>query len=164
MALLALKRTSATQAQQRRLQALQEEGLRPALDLYLVDSELRRLGAGQRVYAFHVLVSNRSDAANSIREAQLVLEHRKERIDGPPSHLIAPQSEEVAAKYGDAQHPSLAIPCTVPARSSVRGLVWFEVPSALLAASRVESCTLRMIDTYGAAMDQEILYLVERSM
>ena len=58
----------------------------PSLELYIDFGYVRRLAAlARKVFVFRVVVTNCSDAQNSLKTIRLLIEHR--RADGPPSHL-----------------------------------------------------------------------------
>lgn len=143
--------------------ALQQEArLQPSLRLYLVESEVRRLGVGApRIYIFQIVVSNGSDASNSIREVNLLVEHG--RGHGPSSNFIAPHRADLTDRLTGLAVEPLRLPCEIAAHNSLGGLVLFEVPSELLRGSQVEAYTLRIIDTYGHHTSMEILFLQERA-
>ena len=140
----------------------QEARLQPSLGLYLAEGEVRRLGVGApRIYVFRIVVSNGSDASNSIREAHLLVEHGRGR--GPSSNFIAPHRADLIDRLTGLACEPLHLPCEIAARSSLGGLVLFEVPSELLRGSQVEAYTLQIIDTYGHHTSMEALFLRERA-
>ena len=142
--------------------ALQQEArLQPSLSLHLVEGEVRRLGVGApRIYVFRVVVSNGSDASNSIREANLLVEHGRGHV---PSNLIAPHRVELMERLTGLDYEPLNLPREIAARSSLGGLVLFEVPADLLRGSQVEAYTLQIVDTYGHRTSVEALFLQERA-
>lgn len=162
ISLVALRRTTKVQQQQLRLQQLQEAGLRPSLALYLVDSYIRRLGPeAPRIYVFQIVVTNSSDVGNSIREARLVIEHGQGQ--GLPSSLVIGHKAELATQVPRAATGALQVPLAIAPRTSIGGLVLFEVPSEILRDSRVESYALQVIDTYGHETSKEAFLLHERT-
>lgn len=162
VSLVSLHRTSRLQRQQIRLLAKQEAGLSPSLSLYLAEAYIRRLGPGApRTYVFQIVVSNSSDAANSIRDVRLVIEHER-APGGPSSTLVIAHKPELAARLTDVSGEPLRLPCAIPGRTSVGGLALFEVASNLLRESRVESYILQVADTYGHETSVEAMILREQ--
>jgi hypothetical protein len=161
VSVVSLVRTSKTQRQQRLLQRRQEMGLRPSMNLYLDEAYIHRAGAGApRIYVFRIMASNGSDLANSISDARLVIEHQHGQ--GPASDLRVSHNADLFERVPDLAGEALRIPCPIPARTSVAGLLLFEVASALLRESSVESYTLQVVDTFGEATSVEARLLIER--
>jgi hypothetical protein len=162
IAFVALRRTTKLQQQQLRLLQLQEAGLHPSLTLYLVENYIRRLGPGSpRIYVFQIVVSNSSDLGNSIREARLIIAH--EQGQGLPSNLVIAHKAELASRVPAAATGTFQLPAAIAARTSIGGLVLFEVPSEILRESPVESYALQVIDTYGHETSKEAILLQERT-
>lgn len=143
--------------------ALQQEArLEPSLALHLVEGEVRRLGVGApRIYIFQIVVTNVSDASNSVRRADLLVELG--RGDGPPSNLVVPHRVDLKARLTKLACDPLQVPCEIPARNSLGGLVLFEVPSELLRDSRIEAYTLQITDIYDNRTSREVIFLEERA-
>lgn len=162
VSVVSLFRTSKVQRQQLLLQRRQELGLRPAMSLYLNEAYIHRAGRGApRIYVFRVMVSNGSDLANSISDASLVIEHQ--RREGPRSDLRVPHKPELFDRVPGLAGEAIRLPCPIQGRTPVVGLLLFEVASALLSESRVESSTLQILDTFGTIISAEARLLMEKS-
>lgn len=161
IAVLISFRSSRIAARAYALAARQEERRRPSLSLSLLQSELRRLGKeGPRIYLFRIMVSNTSDSPSAVREAHLELEYG---VRGNPlSSLVASHDDKIAARLTAIPGEALRLPCALQPRSSIAGVVLFEVPSGLLRQSHVESCTILIEDSLGHTARIEAVFLQER--
>ena len=132
----------------------------PSLELYVDRGDIRRLtGPARRVFAFRLVVTNRSDAPNSLKTIRLLIEHR--RGDGPPSHLEVALDATCAEPLGIAGHDALAAPSQIAARAVVAGWAFFPVAHELLADTRIESYTVSLVDTFDRESSREVLLLAE---
>ena len=133
----------------------------PSLELYIDSGYVRRLAApARRVFVFRVVVTNRSDAPNSLKTIRLLIEHR--RADGPPSHLELVSDATGAKALGFEEDDVLTVPIAIAQRAVVAGTVFFPVAQELLAETRIEAYTVSLIDTFDRESMKEVLLLPER--
>ncbi len=133
----------------------------PSLELYIDSGDIRRLAApARRVFVFRVVVTNRSDAPNSLKTIRLLIEHR--RTDGPPSHLELVPDATFAKALGFEEGDVLTVPAAIAQRAVVAGTVFFPVAQELLAETRIEAYTVSLIDTFDRESIKEVLLLTEQ--
>lgn len=133
----------------------------PSLELYIDYGYIRRLPAPpRRVFVFRIVVTNRSDAPNSLKTIRLLIEHR--RGDGPPSHLEVTPDSTCAEAIGFSEDDVLKIPTPIAQRAVVAGTLFFPVAQELLADTRIESYAVSLIDTFDRESVREVLLLTER--
>ena len=133
----------------------------PSLELYIDSGYVRRLAApAWRVFVFRVVVTNCSDAPNSLKTIRLLIEHR--RADGPPSHLELVSDATCAKALGFEEDDVLTVPIAIAQRAVVAGTVFFLVAQELLAETRIEAYTVSLIDTFDRESLKEVLLLAER--
>ena len=126
----------------------------------MVNAHVRRLrGDGSRLYVFRVMVTNKSDRPNSLKEIHLVIEHL--RSQGPPSNVAVPHNPNLAAYLAGSAPEILRVPYPIPGRGVVGGVAVFKVPGEILSESRVESYTLRVTDSYSRPTELEAILLRE---
>ena len=134
----------------------------PSLELYIDSGYVRRLAAPtRRVFVFRVVVTNRSDAPNSLKTIRLLIEHQ--RADGPPSHLELVSDATCAKALGFEEDDVLTVPMTIAQRAVVAGTVFFPVAQELLAVTRIEAYTLSLIDAFDRESMKEVLLLTEET-
>ena len=132
----------------------------PALELYIDSGYVRRLAAlARKVFVFRVVVTNRSDAPNSLKTIRLLIEHQ--RADGPPSHLELVSDATCAKVLGFEEGDVLTVPIAIAQRAVVAGTVFFPVAQELLAETRIEAYTVSLIDTFNRESMKEVLLLTE---
>lgn len=112
------------------------------------------------MFVFRVVVTNRSDAPNSLKGIRLLIEHR--RGDGPASHLeLAPDPTSVAL-LGFSEDDVLRIPTPIAQRAVAAGAVFFPVAQELLGDTRIEAYAVSLIDTFDKESVRDVLLLTER--
>ena len=132
----------------------------PSLELYIDSGYVRRLAAlARKVFVFRVVVTNRSDAPNSLKTIRLLIEHQ--RADGPPSHLELVSDATCAKVLGFEEGDVLTVPIAIAQRAVVAGTVFFPVAQELLAETRIEAYTVSLIDTFNRESMKEVLLLTE---
>jgi len=141
--------------------ALQQESrLQPSLELYLVNGYIRRLGSPLlRLFVFRLVVTNKSDAGNSLRDLRLVIHYSRE--EGPPGNVTISHSPELAVSLPEGQRNPLPVPCGIAARAVVGGVAIFGVPEELLRDFRIESYMLTAVDSFGHQTEREAILLQE---
>ena len=133
----------------------------PSLELYIDFGDSRRLAAlAKRVFVFRLVVTNRSDAPNSLKMIRLLIEHR--RGDGPPSNLKLVPDATCAKALGFEECDVLTVPTTIAPRAVVAGTVVFAVAQELLAETRIEAYAVSLIDTFDRESLKECLLLMEQ--
>lgn len=153
-------RSARTARQTYNLAREQERRFHPSLELYLVDAHIRRLESPlPRLYVFRIMVTNKSDAANSLKDLKLVVGHKREQ--GPLSNVAIPHNPGLAAYLPENHVELVNIPCGIAARTVLGGLAIFGVPQDLLRDSKVESYTLTVVDSFGHETTLEAILLRE---
>jgi hypothetical protein len=133
----------------------------PSLELYIDDGYIRRLqNPARRVFVFRVVVTNRSDAPNSLKLIRLMIEHR--RGEGPFSQLEVASDATCAEALGFSGNELLQVPLPIAQRAVVAGTILFPVVQELLAETRIEAYTVSLIDTFQKESAREVLLLTER--
>jgi hypothetical protein len=133
----------------------------PSLELYIDQGYIRRLATPpRRVFVFRLVVTNRSDAPNSLKTIRLLIEHR--RGNGPSSHLEVSPDPTCATAFGFTEADVLKTPTPVAQRAVISGTVFFPVARELLADTRIEAYVVLLTDTFGRETPREVLLLTER--
>lgn len=133
----------------------------PSLELYIDHGYIRRLAApARRVFVFRVVITNRSDAPNSLKAARLLLEHH--RRDGPPSRLDVTHDPTCAVGLSIAEGDVLQLPAPIAQRGVAAGMLFFPVAQSLLADTRIEAYEVLLTDTFDRESRREALLLTER--
>lgn len=140
----------------------QEQRQRPNLELYLVDGQIRRFRSQQfRIYAFHLSISNNSDANNSLKDISLVIKHsRGQELD---SNFVVSHNPELATVMPVLKAQPIPNPSTIGSHETVAGYALFHVHDDLLRNSVVESYMLKVIDSHGLETRLEPILLCELS-
>jgi len=153
-------RSSRTAQRAYNLALEQAQRLRPSLELYLIDAHIRRLVPPlPRLYVFRIMVTNKSDAANSLKDLKLVIEHKREH--SPPSNVAIPHNPDLIVYLPENHAELVNIPCTIPARAVLGGQALFGVPKDLLGDSEIKSYTLTVVDSLGQEITVEAILLRE---
>ena len=132
----------------------------PAVCVELADSQAHHLLAEQRrVYVFHLLVTNQSLAANSIKLIHLSLEcgHPQQ----PPSNVTVPHDPNAAAAVGLAPDEVFRIPTPLAPGGSISGAAVFSVCNGLFQDHPIESYVVAVVDAHGHQASCELLLLRE---
>ena len=133
------------------------------LELYIDFGCSRRVASlARRVFVFRVVVTNCSDAPNSLKTIRLLIEHR--RANGPPSRLELVSDAKYAKALGFEEDDVLTVPIAIAQRDVVAGTVFFPVAQELLAETRIEAYTVSLIDTFDRESLKEVLLLPERQV
>jgi hypothetical protein len=139
----------------------QEQRLEPSLEVYLVDAYIRRLTPpSRRLFVFQITISNTSFAGNGLKELHLAI--NCSRRQGPSSVIVVPHKIELGAHLNQSASDILEIPSSIAAHTVIGGLALFEVHDEPLGGLRVESYTLKLLDTYGNETEKEAILLQER--
>jgi hypothetical protein len=139
----------------------QEARLKPSLQVYLKDAYFRRGNESSRVYFFQLIISNKSDLSNSIKEIRLEIEHGKKH--SPLSNILMDHKPSLATQHSlDKQ--TFNVPFEIGIRTSLAGFALFEVPNEFFKDSRIEAYTVAIVDTYGHTSTAEAIFLNEREI
>src|SRR6266511_1827888 len=141
--------------------ALQQETRRqPWLEIYLVNGYIRRLRTPlRRLFVFKLMITNKSDAANALKDLQLVVHYRGEQ--GSPGNVTISHSPRLGTRLPESQEDPLPIPCRIPAREVVGGVAIFGAAEELLQDFRIESYTLTAVDSVDNHTEREAILLQE---
>lgn len=140
----------------------QERRNKPSLELYIVDSYIHpAIPPTPRIFVFQVTVTNTSDAPNSLREIQLVIEHGKDR--GIISTVAIPHNPDLLTHLQTKHYNPVSTPCPIGQRSVLGGVAVFSVPDDFTKSSVVESYTVEVIDAFGLKARREAILLKEVS-
>jgi hypothetical protein len=132
-----------------RLAERQDQRRQPQLVPYLQKAQLHFTPNKDRVYAFSLSVSNRSDTGNAIAEAELRLTYG---IPAGNEVTIKVRANAACGKAFEAMAgPPLSIPAEIGAHQTVHGWCYFGVSAALLENAKVQRQTLALIDSHGIA-------------
>lgn len=133
--------------------------LQPALELYLVDAYIRPVpDPPRRIYVFQIRVTNKSDAANALKDVTLKIACG--RRGEPPSNVIVRHNREAARAI--ANPPDLLrVPQSVSAHSVTGGLALFPVADPLLRGLQIDSYTISLVDAHDHEVTKDALILRE---
>ena len=108
----------------------QDRRHRPSLDLYLVDSYIKRIEqSDERIFVFRLMITNKSASRNSIKDIQLLLEHQREV--GPLSNVSIPHNPDLSNKINENEN-RFKIPLIIDSYSVIGGLAIFNVPNEMI--------------------------------
>jgi hypothetical protein len=137
----------------------QDRRHRPSLDLYLVNSYIKRIEqADERIFVFHLMITNKSASRNSIKDIQLFIEHQ--RREGPLSNVSIPHNPDLSNTIHENENP-FKIPLIIDSYSVIRGLAIFNVPNEMIRGSSVETYIVRIVDNKGHMTELESILLQE---
>ena len=138
----------------------QETRRQPSLEIYLVNGCIRRLTDPlRRLFIFKLMITNKSDAANSLKDLQLVVHYKGKQ--GSPGNVTISHNPRLGTGLPEPQEDPLPIPCGIPAREVVGGVAIFGAPEELLQDFRIESYTLTALDSFGNHAEREAILLQE---
>ena len=122
-------------------------GRRPSLIPYLVDGFASvKKNAGEKIYTFSILLTNRSDNDNAIAEIEFFLTYY--RPSQPLASLLLPHNSQLKTPLNIKQDNVLTIPLEVSAHQTVAGWVMFEcdkIPDDII----IDSYQIRITDSNG---------------
>lgn len=144
-----------------RLALRQEQRLEPSLEVYIVDAHIVRLTrAGKRIYVFRITIANKSFAANALKELQLIIHYSGDQMH--LSSIAIPHQPEWASSVHQILSDVLEIPSSVAAHTVIGGVALFQLYDEVLETSKIESYTVKLVDTYGNQTEREAILLQER--
>ena len=126
--------------------AVTEQGrTEPAIDLYLVDSQINHLRAeNRRIYVFRLIATNRSVVANSIKYVSLSIEFGElgERL----SNVTIPHDAAAAPAASVTEQEVLTVPVSIAPGETLSGIALFPLNEDLLRGAAVESYAVSITD------------------
>ena len=147
----------------RRMYALavtEQRRTEPAIDLYLVDSQINHLHTeNRRIYLFRLVVTNRSVVGNSIKRVSLSIEFGKlgERL----SNITIPHETAAAQAAAVTEDEVLAMPVSIAPGETLSGIALFPLNEDLLQGVDVESYTVSITDGHDGNVSCEAILLPE---
>ena len=142
------------------LSVAEQRRTEPAVDVYLADSQIQHHPSEQRrIYVFHLLITNSSLSANSIKQISLSVEFRAQ--DRPPSNVSVPHDTAAADAAGVSLDEILRVPSPIAAGDSISGAAVFPFANALLGSSSVESYTVTVSDAHDREVHCQAILLEE---
>ena len=159
IAALYATRSSKLAKQAYKLAYEQDQRKRPSLELYLVNSYIKRVdNADERLFVFRLLITNKSASRNSIKSIQLVIKHQ--RREGPTSNVAIPHNSELLSTIHENGEP-FEIPLVIDHYSAIDGLAIFKVPNEVIRGSSIETYLVRIIDNEDNKTELEVILLKE---
>lgn len=142
------------------LAIISQQSTSEPLGLYIVDSHIRKLVPSEsRLYLFRVMVTNKSSMNNSLKDLQLVIEYKRQQ--GPLSNIAISHNPDFAADLSETPKDLLRVPCQIAPHTVLGGVALFKVPEAQLRDCRIESYTLKSIDSNDLETELEVVLLQE---
>lgn len=104
---------------------------RPSLGIYLEDSYvLKQPDETDRIFAILIMVSNRSDAPNSIARVELeVIYSVGDQTEIP---LRLPSTDGLASLFPGHHQPPLLVPADLSPRHAIKGWCYFRMPTGMI--------------------------------
>ena len=134
----------------RRMYSLSVEAERlkePALKVYLADYRiLNPPSEDRRIYVFHLLITNTSLSANSIKGIELSLEYGQQ--GQPPSNVVVPHDASAAMAASMEATEVIRVPCCIAAGAPIAGAALFPIDTGLIGDGVVESHVVTVTDAY----------------
>ena len=142
------------------LAVAEHQSTKPAIELNLASSEAKQLPDDPRkVCILGLLVTNRSLAANSIKELLLSLEYRQ---DGqPPRNIVCPHDARAAPALGLDDADIFRLPQIIGGGEAISGIALFPVAHALLDETEMATYTVTARDSYDNEARQRVVILRE---
>lgn len=152
---------------QRSLELAQNQDARrmPNLELYLVNAYFKRVdGRKGRVYVFRIRVSNRSEADNSIRAAELSIvsvEGEADTRKGVNVNIRLSHDPHLVSLLDETTHETLNIPAKIGAYETLEGFLLFHISESLLNRMTVDAYHLEVVDAQGLASHIQAIVVIE---
>ena len=142
------------------LSVAEQRRTEPALEVYLANSYIVHLqNEKRRIFVFHLLITNQSLAANSIKQVKLTLEYGQR--GQPTSNVAVPHDSNAASAVGVGPLQLLRVPSPIAAGETGSGAAVFPISNALLGNSVVESYTVTVLDAYDRQAHCQAILLKE---
>ena len=159
-ALLYAARSTKIAKQAYKLALEQDQRNRPSIELYLVNSYIKRFkNTDERLFVFRLLITNKSASRNSIKNIQLFIGYQ--RREGPPSNVAIPHNpgpiDDIPENENIFKEPFIIEPY-----SAIGGLAIFKVPNELIRGSSVETYMVKIVDNADNETELETILLTEK--
>ena len=142
------------------LSVAEQRRTEPAVDVYLADSQIQHHPSEQRrICVFHLLITNSSLSANSIKQISLSVEFRAQ--DRPPSNVAVSHDSTAADAAGVSLDEALRVPSPIAAGDSISGAAVFPIASVLFGNGSVESYTVTVSDAHDREVHCQAILLRE---
>ena len=133
------------------------------LEVYLVDAQIFHVLCEQRrVYVFELVITNKSVAANSIKQLSLSLGYAQD--NRPPSNLAIEHDPNALDKAVPQVGSVLYVPRGVASGEAVSGTAVFPVADRILEGEPIEMYTVQLLDTYDRAAECQAMLLRETEL
>lgn len=145
----------------RRMYALavaEHKSTEPAIELHLASSKAQRHpDERHQVYTIGLLVTNKSLAANSIKELSLSLLYHH---DGqPPRNIVCSHDAQVAPALGLNEADIFRLPQRIGGGEAISGIALFPLANALLDETEMATYTVTATDSYDNEARQQVVVL-----
>jgi hypothetical protein len=138
----------------------QERRQNPNLKLYLFDGHVVKFRSQHfRIYAFHIRISNDSDADNSLADLFLMVEFS--RSENLRSNLIVSHDYNLITYLNTRKYAPLHIPSIIAAHETITGYALFRIQDELLSSSSVEAYLLKALDSHRVESIIEPILIIE---
>lgn len=116
-------------------------------DLYMnYSASWRRPAAGDRVLGFNILMTNPTDRASTLVNAELHLTYSVAEV---LTTVKVPQLSEATTVGPGEEYAPVAFPASLSANGAVSGWLLFRVPDALTDGRRIERYDVVVVDVHG---------------
>lgn len=130
------------------------------IEVYLADSHILRLRSERRrLHIFQLVITNRSDLANSIRTLTLGLQYVRQ---GNPMPLVSIPHTAHPPRGEHKTFEVLTVPFPLPPRGVVAGAAVFDVSDDVLSGADVESYRISVSDALERVTHLETIVVQER--
>ncbi|MCK5613670.1 hypothetical protein KAR91_68025 [Candidatus Pacearchaeota archaeon] len=138
----------------------QAKGRSPLLVPYLMKSLfITTRDESNRIYAFLVSLTNRSDLDNSVVNIQLQLNYR--RPGQPEASIVLPHNLELRTYLNEENQNILLEPLKTPAHDTVSGLILFECNTGILDDIIVDTYDIIFTDSNGLQCKLQPIFMTE---
>ena len=132
----------------------------PAVEVYLQDSRiLNPPDEERRIYVFHLVITNTSQSANSIKRIELALAYG--RRGQPPSNVVIPHDSSAAIAASMEAAEVIRVPRSIAAGATIRGAALFPIATGLIGDGVVESHVVTVTDAYDQDVQCQAILLWE---
>ncbi len=147
----------------RRAYALSVEAERrkgPAVEVYLADYRMLNPSCEERrIYVFHLLITNKSLTANSIKRIELMLEYGQQ--GQPPSNVVIPHDSSAAIAASMEATEVIRVPRSIAAGATISGAALFPFDTELIGDGMVKSHILTVTDAHDRDIQRQAILLWE---
>ncbi|MFA6815026.1 MAG: hypothetical protein WCQ87_01945 [Parabacteroides sp.] len=130
-----------------------------SLGLSILDSYIERIDeSDERLFVFHLMITNNSASKNSIKDIRLRIEYQKG--DGPFLNVSIPHNPNLKNKFKKIENP-LKIPLNIDSYSTINGSAIFKLSNEMIRGACVDTYMVTIIDNSGQATELEASLLQE---